>query len=203
MEKFKICPICGEKNSPISFECDFCETDLTSVRTLDEATEKTLAGKQNETQNNESVTFRICDCGVKNPPNARKCSYCTEDISDILPTADTADKINYILGSIDSEYAFEINEQSITIGRDQCMKEYLCNKSFVSRTHAEISIENNMMLIKNLSGTNFTYVNNKKIALGEQVELVDGDELGLGGFVKNGERQSQAAYFQVRIGSCM
>ena len=34
-------------------------------------------------------------------------------------------------------------------------------------------------------------------------ELKDGDEIGLGGNEQNGSRQAEAAYFLVRIGTCM
>lgn len=47
--------------------------------------------------------------------------------------------------------------------------------------------------IENMSNTNFTYVNNKKI-LGK-TKFQDGDEVGLGGTNINGKRQEQAAYF--------
>lgn len=40
MEKFKICPVCGMRNKPNMIECLGCETDLTSVKTTDEETEK-------------------------------------------------------------------------------------------------------------------------------------------------------------------
>ena len=33
-------------------------------------------------------------------------------------------------------------------------------------------------------------------------ELKDGDEIGLGGNSQNGQRQNEAAYFVIRIGSC-
>ena len=203
MEKFKICPSCGVRNSPQSFDCTSCETDLTSVRVLDEETEKGLIEKQNEIQSAETETVRICDCGEKNPPNARKCSFCGEDIFDILPTVDTSDSTKYILSSIDGEYAFEINKPAVTVGREHGMKEYLYKKSYVSRTHAKITMNGDKLIVENLSGTNFTYANNKKISLGERAELKDGDELGFGGFIKNGERQPDAAYFLVRIVSCI
>ena len=59
----------------------------------------------------------------------------------------------------------------------------------------------NELFIENLSNTNFTYVNNKKIL--EKTKLQDGDEIGLGGTNLNGKCQEQAAYFLVRIGQCI
>ena len=47
---------------------------------------------------------------------------------------------------------------------ENVLKEYISNKSYVSRSHAKIVSEGENLYITNLSGTNFTYVNNEKIA---------------------------------------
>ena len=57
--------------------------------------------------------------------------------------------------------------------------------------------------IKNCNTTNYTFVNNQMISGDSVIELKDGDEVGLGGNEQNGSRQEAAAYFMVRIGSCM
>jgi pSer/pThr/pTyr-binding forkhead associated (FHA) protein/ribosomal protein L40E len=148
---------------------------------------------------------RVCECGAKNAPNARKCSACNEDISDITPTPDSEEEkkevISYVLSSLDGQFAYKITTDDLTIGRENTMSEYLSAKSYVSRSHARLSKENNELYIENLSNTNFTYVNNKKII--EKTKLQDGDEIGLGGTNFNGKCQEQAAYFLVRIGQCM
>ena len=81
------------------------------------------------------------------------------------------------------------------------MSEYLSVKSYVSRSHARLSIINGELFIENMSNTNFTYVNNQKIT--GKTQLKDGDEIGLGGTSVNGKSQSMAAYFLVRIGQCI
>ncbi len=81
------------------------------------------------------------------------------------------------------------------------MSEYLSGKSYVSRAHAKLFLEESGLSVENMSSTNFTYVNNKKIQ--ERTKLQDGDEVGLGGMSINGSRQEEAAYFLVRIGQCM
>ena len=68
------------------------------------------------------------------------------------------------------------------------MKEYLADKAYVSRQHAKIMKDDNKVYIENLSNTNFTFVNNQKIA--EKTELHVDDEIGLGGNETNGCRQS-------------
>ncbi len=37
MDKFKICPVCGMKNSPSMLECSGCEADLISVKITDKS----------------------------------------------------------------------------------------------------------------------------------------------------------------------
>ena len=83
------------------------------------------------------------------------------------------------------------------------MKEYLSKKSFVSRKHAEFLVEVDRLWVKNHSATNHTYVNNEIISDNEFFELHDGDIVGLGGKEVNGKMQDEAAYFRVRIGTCI
>ena len=203
MKKYKVCPYCGRHNLPKMLECIQCETDLSNVRVVDEDTEN------KETVNEEvevvSRMIRLCDCGFKNAVNARKCGNCGEDISDIIPTEDKEveqTSIHCIIASLDGEYSYEIVESAFCIGREAGMSEYLAMKPYVSRQHAELIKDGDKFYIRNISQTNFTYLNNIKISQ-DMCELHDGDEIGLGGNSVNGNRQQDAAYFQVRIGSCM
>lgn len=204
MEKFKICPSCNKKNEPTLLECVYCEADLTRVKITDEETEKMQETAVSATEQPTAGLARICECGAKNPPNARKCSSCGEDISDIPPSHDAAEspaETTFVLSSTDGQYAYKMTSDEIIIGRENAMSEYLSSKSYVSRSHAELSVVNGELFIENMSNTNFTYVNNKKIT--EKTRLNDGDEIGLGGTSINGNKQSMAAYFLVRIGQCM
>lgn len=202
MEKYKVCPHCGKHNPPKLLECIQCETDLSNVRVIDEEIE------QRTENNNEPVVIdmtRICDCGFHNPVNARKCENCGEDISDIIPVEEHEKSLvhnRYTFASLDGEYAYEIVDSTVIIGREAVMQEYLGEKPYVSRKHAELSIDNELLFIENLSETNYTYVNNERIPEGKY-ELHDGDEVGLGGKLQNGSRQEEAAYFLVRIGQCI
>ena len=204
MEKYKVCPSCKTKNEPTLLECFNCEADLTMVKITDEATERMWT--ENATAQSAATVkrVRLCECGAKNPANARKCGSCNQDISDITPVPDTEEKQNvstYVLSSIDGQYAYKMTTDVITIGRENMMGEYLSAKSYVSRAHAKLFLAEGELYIENISNTNFTYVNNKKIL--EKIKLQDGDEVGLGGTNVNGKRQEQAAYFMVRIGQCM
>lgn len=202
MNKYKICPECHEKNEPFMIECAFCEADLTGVKITDEETEKMTQANAAAPAEPSAKLIRLCDCGAKNAPNARKCSACGEDISDVTPSPDIeeTEAASFILSSLDGQYAYTLTADVVTIGRESVMGEYLNSKSYVSRSHAKLSLEDGELWIENLSGTNYTYVNNKRIT--EKTKLTDGDEVGLGGMSINGNRQEQAAYFLVRIGSC-
>ena len=198
MEKFKICPVCGMHNKPNMIECIGCETDLTSVKATDEATEQAkITAQENTSENVEEKYVRVCDCGCINSATAKKCVECGEDISDIAPILQSENNTcKYVMTSLDGEYAYEIKDGTAILGRENEMKEYLADKTYVSRQHAKIMKDDDKVYIENLSNTNFTFVNNQKIA--EKTELHVDDEIGLGGNETNGSRQSGAAYLILR-----
>jgi len=199
--KYKICPHCGKHNSPAAFDCQVCYTDLISIRVTDDEAE-------NNSQDSMFMgkTVRICEfCGFINPANARKCQSCSEDISDVLPVDEAQIKEmsaypekRFILESLDGQLSYEVQPGKTIIGRENVLSEYLADKRYVSRSHAELMLENGRLTVLNLSGTNYTFVNNN-CCVSEAMELNDGDEIGLGGNNKNGQRQDEAAYFTVRI----
>ena len=198
MEKFKICPVCGMHNKPNMIECIGCETDLTSVKATDEATEQAkITAQENTSENVEEKYVRVCDCGCINSATAKKCVECGEDISDIAPILQSENNTcKYVMTSLDGEHAYEIKDGTAILGRENEMREYLADKAYVSRQHAKIMKEDDKVYIENLSNTNFTFVNNQKIA--EKTELHVDDEIGLGGNATNGSRQSGAAYLILR-----
>ncbi len=193
MEKFKICPSCNRKNEPVLLECIYCESDLTGVKISDGEAEDTAV--QADACEPAEKLVRVCECGAENPPNARKCSTCGEDISDITPAL--AVKTNeFVFSSADGRCTYTITSGEAVIGRENVMSEYLSSKSYVSRAHAKLTVNCGELFIENLSATNFTYINNRKTNGAEK--LSDGDEIGLGGKSLGGNRQTEAAYFIVR-----
>lgn len=200
--KYKICPSCHTHNASTALECQSCFADLLSVRVTDDDTEKARA-----TAATVARTVRICEsCGFANPANTRKCQECGEDISDVMPTeerpvAEETQTLHYTFASLDGLYAYELQPGKTVIGQEETMADYLQGHIYVSRRQAELTLEDGKLTLLNLSRTNGTFVNNTKCG-GEPVELHDGDEIGLGGLCRNGQRQDQAAYFMVRIGTC-
>lgn len=224
MAKYKICPHCNYHNDTKAFECVKCEYSLGNVKPTDDENEAAKAAADSGKEDNQTPPLiapiingggmtRICDsCGFHNPPNAQKC-VCGEDISDVTPT--TEDNVNKSANCSTSNetcinpiaefsliasdgYTFNICGDCI-IGRENKMSDYLAQKPFVSRIHAELTIRDNRLYIRNLSETNYTYVNNVKIGT-ENKEIKNGDDLSLGGNRINGVPQKDAAYFTVRIG---
>ena len=185
-------------NKPNMIECLGCETDLISVKATDEETQKVKNGVQeSEVSKLHDEYVRICDCGYINALTAKKCAECGEDISDIAPTLDThRNECTFIMASVDGSFVFEIKEGETLIGREHQMKEYLMSKPYVSRQHAKLIKEVDKLFIENLSGTNYTFVNNQRIS--EKTELKLDDEIGLGGNEVNGKRQDDAAYLVLR-----
>ena len=193
MAKFKICPLCGAENAPSLMDCENCSADLMGVRIMEEDDEpkpETLPLEEPP-----KILVRICDCGAQNPSNARKCSACGEDISDILPTELEAAQEKYRLTSLDGTFAYDITEDEVVVGREHEMQCFLAGKSYVSRKQCRFYMQDGKLYLENLSSTNPTFVNDQQI--GSTVEVKDGDEVRLGGFCKDGKRQELAAYLLV------
>lgn len=203
LEKYKICPACGEHNAPNLLECRKCETDLTGVKIFDAAATQAPSVTQevNAGSAGAEALFRVCDCGEMNPPQARKCQSCGEDISDILPTKHAAPQtkaFSYTLEEIDGSYSGTFEEPVVILGREATLSENLSIKNYVSRQQAKLTIVAGKVFIENLSKTNKTFVNNTALEDGTPTALNDGDEIGLGGKVIDEVRQDQAAYLIFR-----
>lgn len=198
MEKFKVCPVCGMRNKPNMIECLGCETDLTSIKATDEETEKAKNSSQETEESKPQEEYvRICDCGCVNSATAKKCIECGEDISDIAPTINMQrNECTFVMTSLEGDFVYELKEGEVVIGREHEMSDYLVSKPYVSRQHAKLIKVKNKIYIENLSGTNFTFVNNERIV--ERTELKLNDEIGLGGNEINGKRQDEAAYLVLR-----
>ena len=199
LSKYKICPECGKQNPPSLFECKYCETDLTSVKVVEDTAEKSPAAETNQAPVSvKTELVRICECGAENAPQARKCKVCGEDISDIRPVQ--AEKhetkvLSYELKSLDETCSVTIDKPLVVIGREAELKEYLQAKVYVSRQHAKLTVVGDKVFIENLSHTNKTFLNNEEIPQDVSALLQNGDEIGLGGKVVQGNRQEKAAYF--------
>ena len=69
LQKYKVCPVCGEHNPPNLLECRKCETDLTGIKVVDNKTDQLDQKSEEGTGKKklaEPVLARICDCGAQN-----------------------------------------------------------------------------------------------------------------------------------------
>ncbi len=207
LTKYKVCPECGKHNPPSLLECRYCEADMTGVKVVDRETEGQQTSNANESANLapgevETELVRICECGVENPPQARKCKACGEDISDIIPEQipkKASKAFSYELKALDGSLSVTFDKPLIVVGREAELKDYLANKVFVSRQHARFTVVAGKVFVENLSRTNKTFLNNKEISAATPTAISDGDEIGLGGKVINNSRQEKADYFIFKV----
>lgn len=204
--RVKLCvnPNCWEVNPSNVAECMACGTSLINVKAiLKEKIDDEILKKKEKTEvisvDNEDAMVRICDCGHSNAANLRVCEKCGEVISDITPIPQSLVSKTFIFQTLDEAFSYKFRPDISIVGREHQMQEYLLDKSFVGRKHAEIRVVVNGLLIKALKSTNGTYVNNEKLNENEWYALNDGDEVAFGGKVIGGKRQNEAAYFKVRI----
>jgi hypothetical protein len=197
MAKYKLCPACNAKNSPAVLECIECGNDLMGVKLIDDSVAPSMSAEPVNQAPAERL-IRLCDCGTENELPNRKCTACGEDLTDIVPTpsVDAKPIVTYQLTSMDDQCVLQLTcPGEHVIGRENELADYLSTRSFVSRRHAKITVTSEGVFLENLSRANGTYINNEKLPDGTAYQLCSGDEIGLGGFQCQGERQEQAAYF--------
>lgn len=198
-DKYKTCPACGAQNDARLLECITCEADLTMVAIGDTQPTITPQTSPAPCAPLPGELCRTCDCGAPNPPQARKCCLCNEDISDVRPGPYCEPLQERVFVLQCNDYCFTIPNKECVLGRNADMSDFLAAKSFVSRRHAKLNICNGVLFIENLSATNPTFVNNVKLENATPCALKDGDEISLGGNRINGKPQEQAAYFTVKV----
>lgn len=210
IKQYKICPVCKNFNDPKAIECISCATDLTNIKPVTKDKLKAASEDPEEKNKGSAKKGKRCsECGFINEPQARKCTKCGEDLSDVpvsaieqsdLPGPGNTRK-RYEIVSIDGQYSIDLpeDEQSFIIGRDAFLSEYLTEKLYVSRQQAAIAIDSDQFLIRSLSRTNPTFVNNQELEKGKEYAFPLGQEIGLGGTIIDGKRQSKAAYVALRI----
>ena len=201
MEKFKLCPACGERVAPDMVFCLVCATDLSRVPVTDEALEaakkqraaeeaqaakeqKEEAGKEKRAEEIAKAQsgalpkgrpIRICpECKHKNRMTARTCGGCGVFIGDVLPTADTP---SFRLVSLRGEFFIPVcGNEPLVLGRGAVGWAQMKDAVYVSRRHARVAIKLDRLWIEPV-GTAKIYVGGKLIDAPTPLSL--GDEIGL------------------------
>ena len=157
--KIKICPKCKGQNPAHLVECGTCGFDLMNVK----ITDSTVAALQTpkSAPAAEAPMVRICsECGTANVAQARKCTKCGEDISDIRPTCKRQNKVQdkaqektgrFCLSSVEDDYAFDLlaKSSSVFLGRTAGMGGYLKDRAYVGRRQAKLTFEAGKIFIEN------------------------------------------------------
>ncbi len=88
------------------------------------------------------------------------------------------DKLRLV--SVDGSQCFPIATGINTIGRLSAANMIVIRDEFVSGLHAEISVFDNRIYVKDIGSTNGTYVNGVKVPPAGQHEISIGDEVTIG-----------------------
>jgi len=110
------------------------------------------------------------------PPAASASSAASAAATVVAPAAATSASLIAIDGSLKGN-RFEIESGGLTIGRDPSVCQIVLSEAAVSREHAVIRQNGSTFTIKNLSGTNPTYVNDRAI---QESGLKKGDKIKVG-----------------------
>lgn len=133
-------------------------------------------------------------CGYENKENASSCESCGFDFLEnttkyspertgtsgevIMPVKPKKRALSVIFPE-ELEETFELEEGSYRIGRNPDSEIFL-NDLTVSRNHAELKVEKDAAVIRDLGSLNGTFVNERLIE--EPKELQDGDVIQIGRF---------------------
>ena len=117
-----------------------------------------------------------------------------------MPQESSAPAASARLVAIDGSFAYSVNNGTVTIGRKCEMKEFLKDKNYVSRSHAELTFSGGYLNVTDTGSTNGTYVNKVRLKPNIPQRLKKDDILGLGaGSDRDPEDKANAAFFKVEL----
>ena len=103
----------------------------------------------------------------------------------------------FTLNSLEDEYVYIVRETEEVLGRHvSCgISKYLSTKGLISRNHAKLTVEDDILYVEDLDSRNGTYVNGKKIKKKTKLNL--GDSLSLGVAGVKWDHNRTGAHFKV------
>ncbi len=160
------------------------------VMDSDEATQAIPAPGANATQMAINVECPVCR--TPNPPSETYCIDCGFLLSDMPVTVSGAPEASQIgkLITPDGTREFPLRAGSNSVGRENA--DILLTHNTVSRRHATIEVEDGRVFVKDAGSTNGTYVDGKKLAPDDNVELKDGSEVVFGSFILQYQAPAEA-----------
>lgn len=201
MSMVKVCPACGYVNQSTELLCLQCDYDL-SIVDITEAQDTTADSVQPSAAAPRPAYGRRCPaCGKEQPISVHVCE-CGEKILAqpiiAFSGAEVTPVRSWSLLSLDGKASLAMEPGTEKeIGAAAEMAAYLYPKSFVSSHHGMLRCDDNGLLYQNLSQTNGTLLNGKKIIGSDYVRLSEGDILCLGGR-EGAQTQAMAAYLMVQ-----
>jgi len=175
MKKGKVCSVCNLINSEFEILCILCSSDLINQK-IEFISEDLIEPK------------KICPkCKNINEINEKKCLKCDYDIENIeysyFKKITEKKNINdLILSPINNPFEKLLipHDREVVLGREgDIMPETFRDFKTVSRKHIVVKYEDDKWKIKDISNTNFTYINGKQIKKGEYYEINVGDIISL------------------------
>ena len=178
----------------------------------------------NEEKGEQKVPAKHCECGWYNEANLKFCSKCQRNIKGLAkiyvfqrilddqkkqakndepkPEAKVEDHkldFGFSLATVDGSYSYSLSLQNpiVVVGREQEMAEYLHNKQYVSRTHAQLQIVGAKVAIKDVGSSNGTFVNYKRLSPNVDQLLEEGAKVSFGGPWNEEQQDQNVAYFVV------
>jgi pSer/pThr/pTyr-binding forkhead associated (FHA) protein len=151
MDLIKLCPACGEKNPVSEIICRICMTNLSSISPVPEIPEP--KERPADMESHEGVAPGAYDTIVAPPP--------------VLTFSRNSDGRFLPVGS------------GYILGRDGDTGEFFKETKTVSRRHAKIFIRDGCWWIEDLSSTNGTWVNGRRIETGTIYPITTGDTVSL------------------------
>ena len=184
---------CLAPNPPAARKCRLCFSDISHVIPTRPDGSMPPSVAEPKRHKPEEVTPRAESFAVETP----RAETSVEERQRQRAETEGISAPRYYLDAYGGGYSFSVPRGETVIGRAAEMGEYLSTKTYVSRNHCKLILEDGGLYVVNLSRTNYTYCNGARV--GDRLKLRHGDELGLGGIVVDGKPQSRAGIFTVRV----
>lgn len=168
MTLVKVCPTCSQ-SSPAT--AAFCPRDGVSLVAVQPMEEEHL-GTRSLNSEGEIVCL---ECGARNQRDSRSCVYCNGAFAD-NDAAEPEFEVKWPWGEKTSHHKLRIGREPPA---PQFLIKWLKDNGFgnVSRTHADILVENGEIIVEDLGSINGTFLGNERLKAREKHKV--GQKVGI------------------------